>query len=91
MQRNWQDYLVIVKFKNRTLIGDVKIKEYILLFGENQENTKSEKKSRIIKNRKKSKNQRAKLKKRLDDSFGLENTKKDFKLAKKLMHLFGDD
>ena len=61
------------------------------MFGEDQENTKSEKKSRIIKNRKTSKKQKAKLQKRLDDLFGLENTKKDSKLAKKLMHLFGDN
>ena len=40
---------------------------------------------------KKTKNQRVKLQKRLDDLFGFENTKKGFKLAKKLMHLFGDD
>ena len=67
------------------------LKKYSLLIGEDQENTKSEKNSRIIKNRKKSKIQRAKLQKRLDDLFGLKNTKKDLKLAKKLMHLFGDD
>ena len=61
------------------------------MFGEYQENTKSVNNSRIIKKRKKSKKQSAKIQKRLDDLFGVENTKKDLKLAKKLMHLFGDE
>ena len=78
--------------KNRNFIRDARMKKKLrLLFGEYEEITKSGKKPRIIKNRKKSKKQSEKIQKRFDDLFGVENTKKDLKLAKKFMHLFGDE
>ena len=78
--------------KERTFLRDVKIKrKYSLLFGEYQEHDNSVKSSRIIKNRKKSKKQKAKIQKRMEDLFGRENTKKDIKIAKKVMYLFGEE
>ena len=78
--------------KERTFLRDVKIKrKYSLLFGEYQEHNNSVKNSRIIKNRKKSKQQKARIQKRMEDLFGRENTKKDIKISKKIMYLFGEE
>ena len=78
--------------KERTFLRDVRIKrKYRLLFGEYQEHNNSVKNSRIIKNRKKSKQQKARIQKRMEDLFGRENTKKDIKISKKIMYLFGEE
>ena len=74
--------------KERTFLRDVRIKrKYSLLFGEYQEHNNSVKNSRIIKNRKK----KDKIQRKIEDLFGCENTKKDIKIAKKLMYLFGEE
>merc|ERR1711951_88714 len=78
--------------KERTFLRDVRIKrKYRLLFGEYQEHNNSVKNSRISKNRKKSKQQKARIQKRMEDLFGRENTKKDMKISKKIMYLFGEE
>merc|ERR1712240_7490 len=71
--------------KERTFLRDIRIKrKYRLLFGENQDHNNSVKNSRIGKNRKKSKQQKARIQKRMEDLFGRENNKKDIKISKKI-------
>ena len=71
---------------NKNLIRDIKKKKkLILLFGEVPKPVKK------IKKRKNSKKFQAQIKKRLDDLFGLENTRKDKIVAKKFIHLFGQE
>merc|ERR1711951_139981 len=59
--------------KERTFLRGVRIKrKYRLLFGENQDHNNSVKNSRISKNRKKSKQQKARIQKRMEYLFGLD-------------------
>ena len=71
---------------NKNLIRDIKKKKkLILLFGELPKPVKK------IKKRKNSKKIQAQIKKRFDELFGIENTRKDKIVAKKIIHLFGQE
>ena len=71
--------------QNRNIIKDCKMKKKLIsLFGVVRKPVK------IIK-KKKSKKLEAQIKNRLDHLFGVENTKKDKIVAKKILHLFGQE
>ena len=77
----------VIEKKFAILFGDCRNKERTFLRDVNN----SVKNSRIIKNRKKSKQQKARIQKRMEDLFGRENNKKDIKISKKIMYLFGEE
>ena len=77
----------VIEKKNAILFGDCRNKERTFLRDVNN----SVKNSRISKNRKKSKQQKARIQKRMEDLFGRENNKKDIKISKKIMYLFGEE
>ena len=92
IEKKFAQYFGDCSTKNRTFIREGRIKKKLrLLFGGYQETTKSVQKPRIFRNRKITKQQRERIQKRFDDLFGVENTKRDIKLAKKFKHLFGDE
>ena len=70
--------------QNRNIIKECKMKKKLIsLFGVVRKPVK------IIKKKKKSKKLEAQIKNRLEHLFGVENTKKDRLVAKKILHLFG--
>ena len=73
--------------KNRNLIRNGKIRRKLMsLFGE-----KLRKPIKIINKKKKTKKLQDRIKKRFDYLFGLENTKRDKRVAKKIVQLFGPE
>ena len=75
--------------RNQNLIRDGRIRRKLIsMFGEEVRNP-TRKPIKIIKKRKKSKKLQVRIKKRFDYLFGLENTKRDKRVAKKLVRLFG--
>ena len=72
---------------NKTIIRQVRMeKKLIKLFGAVPTTTK-----KLKLKKKKSKKLQAKIKMRIEHLFGIENTKKDILVAKKIVHLFGEE
>ena len=75
------------KTPNKTIIRNVRMeKKLIKLFGAVPRTTK-----KLKLKKKKSKKLQAKIKMRIEHLFGIENTKKDILVAKKIVHLFGEE